>query len=44
MIVYQVVRRGQGHRIRKIKVLGETATGFRVAGPVALWPSRRNTF
>jgi hypothetical protein len=42
MIAYQVVRRT--HRIRKLKVLGETPTGFRVAGPVALWPSKHNTF
>ena len=44
MIVYQVVFRNQKCRIRKIKVLGVTPTGFRVAGPVAFWPSGKNTF
>ena len=40
MIAYQV-RHG---KVRKIKVLGRTATGFRTATAVALWPSGRNTF
>jgi hypothetical protein len=44
MIAYQVVRRDQKYRIRRIKVLGKTPTGFRIAGPVALWPSDRNTY
>ena len=44
MLAYQVVRRDRKYRIRRIHVLGKTPTGFRVAGPVALWPSDRNTF
>ena len=40
MIVYQVVFRNQKCRIRRIKVLGEEANCFRVAGPIALWPSK----
>ena len=44
MIVYQVVLRNQKCRIRRISVLGEEANCFRVAGPVALWPSKRTTF
>ena len=46
MIQYRVAynQRTKRHKIRKIKVLGCTATGFRTAGPVALWPSAKNTF
>jgi hypothetical protein len=44
MIAYQVVFRNQRCRIRRIIVLGKTDTGFRTAGPVALWPSGKNTF
>ncbi len=44
MIVYQVVFRNQKCRIRRLKVLGEEAKCFRVAGPIALWPSKRTTF
>ena len=44
MIVYQVVFRNQNRRIRRISVLGEEENCFRVAGPIALWPSKRTTF
>ena len=44
MVAYQVVFRNQRCRIRRIIVLGKTDTGFRTAGPVALWPSGKNTF
>jgi hypothetical protein len=40
MYAFQVTH----NKIRKIKVLGKTPFGFRVRGPVALWPSARNTF
>ena len=44
MVAYQVMFRNQRCRIRRIIVLGKTDTGFRTAGPVALWPSGKNTF
>ena len=44
MIVFQVRSRGGKPRFRRLTVTGETATSFRRPGPVALYPSKRNTF
>jgi len=47
MRVYQVCWDGRAktYRIKKLAVATETPTGFSQPGrPVALWPSKRNTF